>query len=271
MLRSLGPIVRTASAAAVAFLLVLALHWSELTFEARMWAFLLLGVVYTQLFEYWYHAVPMHRGLPLLDDIRRNHLEHHRQFHGHHFRTRDPADTWQIPGRWWAFPAIFFVHYALLSSLFETGAVVFFLLGTVVHYLVFEITHWFTHVEDNAFDRFLERIPFLGELRAYQIEHHRIHHEIPVVAFNFNPPYLGDRLTGRMPLPAGALGLEPVAAAPSLEPTRTLPAPVSPWRRRLRYGTAFAFGTAAVIGVALLTHGRWSQLKAPPSPEELSI
>ena len=230
-----------------------------------MWAFLLLGVVYTQLFEYWYHAVPMHRGLPLLDDIRRNHLEHHRLFHGHHFRTRDPADTWQIPGRWWAFPAIFFVHYALLSSLFETGAVVFFLLGTVSHYLVFEITHWFTHVEDNAFDRFLERIPFLGELRAHQIEHHRIHHEIPVVAFNFNPPYLGDRLTVRMPQPAGALwararggGAIPGADADASGSSRSLAAaPPLRHRLRLRDGRRHRSGPS----------GSWKMVTAQSSPE----
>jgi hypothetical protein len=274
MRRTLSPIAGTVSAASAAFLIVLAIHWSELTFAPRLLAFLLLGILYAQLFEYWYHAVPMHRGLPLLGDIKRNHLEHHHLFHGANFRTRDPAHSGQIPGRWWAFPILFFTHYGVLTPLLEAEAVVSFLFGAVTHYLAFEITHWFTHIEDNGFDRFVERIPFLRELRAHQIEHHRIHHETPIVAFNFNPPYLGDRLTGKLPRPAISLAPEPhepIVAEPALVPVPTAPALVCPWPRRFRYGTAFALGTAAVIAVALLAHGRWSTLKPHPSPKELSI
>jgi hypothetical protein len=46
------------------------------------------------------------------------------------------------------------------------------------------------------FDRVLDRIPGVGQLRAMQIQHHRLHHAEPMVNFNFNPPYAGDRLAG---------------------------------------------------------------------------
>ena len=46
------------------------------------------------------------------------------------------------------------------------------------------------------FDRWVARIPVLGAVREHQIRHHQIHHAIPVVNFNFTPPYGGDLCAG---------------------------------------------------------------------------
>jgi len=265
------PILRTTLAASAPLVLVSWVHWDGLAAVALSLtgvAWLLAGGLYTQLVEYWAHRVPMHRGLPYLRHVRLNHLEHHAIFHGANFKTRDPDDLEHIAGRFWVFPVLFVAHYAALVLVLPAHAVVFFLFGSVAHYLTFELTHYLTHIDDNPIDRVIERIPILCDIRAHQIEHHRIHHEIPEVAFNFNPPYLGDRLTGHMPnVDAMPAPFEPEPApVVTLEPVDT----TLGWRRRLvRYGSAAAVGCAivgaVVVAHGLLTHGKRSQ----PTPEQL--
>jgi hypothetical protein len=242
-------------------LVAIALSWTSV-------AWLFAGLLYTQLIEYWMHRVPMHRGLPYLSNVRWNHLEHHRIFHGANFKTRAADDLHHIAGRYWVFPLLFVAHYAVLVFLLPAHAFILFFLGTVTHYVTFELTHWLTHIEDNAVDRFIARIPVLADIRAYQIEHHRIHHETPELAFNFNPPYLGDRLTGHMPTleevpvaqpaPAAVVAMEPVAEAPL------------GWRRRVvRYGSAAAVGFA-IIGAVVIAHGLLTHGKRPlETPEQI--
>ena len=271
------PILRTALAALVPLVIVSSIHWSafaSITPSLTLLAWLVAGVLYTQLVEYWCHRVPMHRGLPYLTHVRRNHLEHHRIFHGNNFKTRDVDELEHIVGRFWVFPVLFVAHYAALVFVLDAQALIVFLFGTVLHYLAFELSHWLTHIEDNPVDRLLARIPLVSGVRAYQIEHHRIHHEFPEVAFNFNPPYLGDRIAGHMPNltePLRPLG-EAAFEAPEPVPTVTLePIVEAPlWRRRLvRYGSAAAVGVAivgaVVVAHGLLTHGKPS---LPSSPEQ---
>jgi hypothetical protein len=224
----------------------------------------LAGLVYTQLFEFWAHRVPMHRGLPLLGGVRRNHLVHHRTFHGERFRTRDPEALAHIAGRWWAFPLLMLAHYALLRPLLGPTVTSVFLLAALTHYLAFEATHWFTHIEDNGFDRVVARLPWLASMRARQIEHHRRHHDLPVVAFNFNPPYLGDRLAGLLPRPEDVPAQAPTPVpAPVPVPAPGLSARLRPWLRpALGYGSALAVG-AALLGLAVVAHNRWSESRAP--------
>jgi hypothetical protein len=244
MVRRHGPILRTICAASLSLLAFAALQLDELTFSPSpplaLW--LLAGILYTNLFEYWVHRFPMHRGLPLLRNVRLNHIEHHRVFSGKNFRTKNPEDLAHISGRFWIFPVLFAGHAALLSPLLPAEAELAFLFACFLHYLAFEITHWLTHLEDNAVDRAISRIPFLSAIRAHQIEHHRIHHQTPVVAFNFNPPYLGDALFRQVrPVPVRP-------AAPASIPLR---------RHRVRpailYGTAFVLGAVA-LGIAVLAH-----------------
>ncbi len=271
------PILRTALAALAPWVLITWIHWdavAAVTLSLTSVTWLLAGALYTQLVEYWSHRVPMHRGLPHLTHVRWNHLEHHRIFHGTNFQTRDVEDRAHIAGRFWVFPILFLVHYAALVFVIEAQALIVFLLGTVLHYLVFEASHWLTHIEDNPVDRLLARIPLVSELRAYQIEHHRIHHEVPEMAFNFNPPYLGDRIAGHMPNRAeawaGGVAFETPEAA--LVPTVALqpPRPIvearfGVWRRRLvRYGSAAAVGVA-LVGAVVVAHGL---LTRGPSPEQ---
>ncbi|MGH9320814.1 MAG: hypothetical protein ACRD21_11970 [Vicinamibacteria bacterium] len=273
MIRRHAPILRTALAASMAFIGLSAAHWprwpggDDLAHAtAAGFAFWFLsGILYVQFLEYGTHRYAMHRGLPLLRHVRRNHFEHHRIFHGENFRTSNPPHLAHIPGRWWIFPLFFSLHYAIVTAILPLVPAVAFLSACFVHYLAFELTHWFTHVDDNAFDRALAKIPVLSAMRAYQIEHHRIHHETPVVAFNFNPPYLGDVVAGQMPVlaraePAGRIVPEPAAdiAVPSAALPR--PAPVVPRRRLvfrpiLLYGAALLLGAAAV-GVAVLAHSK---------------
>lgn len=264
------PIAATLIAASATYGLFLVVDAAALASEPLVPSLLLwfvAGLVYAQLTEFWVHLVPMHRGLPLLAGVRRSHLEHHRIFHGDRFRTRDPQALEHVAGRWWAFPLLLLGHYALLRPLLGTGPASAFFLAAVLHYLVFETTHWLTHLDDNGFDRFVAGLPWIATVRARQIEHHRRHHEVPLYAFNFNPPYLGDRLTGRMPRPEPE-DEEPVLAPPAPAPVPELAvrAPTPRWRPWLRpvlgYGSAIAVGVA-LVGLAVVAHGRWSESRAP--------
>lgn len=275
-MRRYAPISKTVSAAFGAFSIVLVAEWGRLDGSASsnvLFAFA-LGALYTHLVEYWFHRIPMHRGVPFLENIKTNHQDHHRVFHGDHFRTRRAEELVHVPGRWFVFPPFFLAHYFVLSQLLGAQETVAFLAGAVGHYVAFELTHWFTHLEDNAFDRFIARVPVLAGLRAYQIHHHQIHHERPDLAFNFNPPYLGDLLTGRMPRgielaphPAGVGELEPVEEVPSPSALRRFPAAVmaNPWRRRvLWYGSAGA-AALTIFAVVFLAHGRSARSKWFPT------
>lgn len=248
-----GPIIKTVGAALAAFLAVALAEKDAASALLSSWGLLYvaLGLLYTHAFEYWWHRVPMHRGLTRLADFRRSHLEHHRVFSDENFQTRDAHSMRFIAGRPWAFPLLLGVHYLVLTP-FAAELRLGFVLGATLSYLGFEICHWATHVTDHALDRFLVRIPFLARVRAGQIDHHRRHHEVPVSAFNFSPPYLLDRLTGRMP---DARSPVPAAAVPTPPPAPLsveLP-PSRPWLRPLmRYGAAAAVVSIAVVGGVVL-------------------
>jgi hypothetical protein len=275
MFRRHGPILKTAGAAIAAYLGAFASAAGVVSRTSGTPADValpfLLGLLYTQIFEYAAHRFAMHRGIPLLSNVRLNHLEHHRVFHGDRFRSRTTEDLEHIPGRWWFFPLLLGIHYLPATALLTRESALGFLLGSLVHYLFFETTHWFTHIEDNALDRVLERIPVLGSIRAAQIEHHRAHHQIPIVGFNFNPPYLGDRLTARMPTRGRlrSLGVRDPRprSRPALVPTPLARGPLSAGPARTppffsrplaRYGTAALLGVAA-LGLAVAAHGFWTR------------
>ena len=266
------PIVRTALAAIISLFAVTLLHrhaFSVADFSPSLLGWVFVGALYTQFVEYWCHRVPMHRRVKLLEQIRLNHLQHHRVFHGKRFQTKDTARFEDIPGRYWAFPILFFLHYAALVWLLPIEVCLAFLLGTVLHYLAFEISHWLTHLEDNAVDRWIAPLPWLGALRLRQIEHHRIHHERPDVAFNFIPPYLGDRLAGCMP-PREALvpAAKPIDAEDCVSAVGVVAS--SPWRTPLiRYGSVAA-ASVALVGAVVLAHGLWAHYKDTTHSEQTS-
>ncbi len=230
----------TVSAAVLSWLVVAVLEGAGPAGEWRaadIFTWLVLGALYTHFVEYWYHRVPMHKGLRHFRNVKWNHLVHHRVFHGERFKTQDPKAMEHIAGRWHVFPLLFFGHYLVFHWVLRPVSLTAFLGGVVLHYVTFELTHWFTHVEDNAFDRWISRVPVLNRIREIQIFHHWIHHETPDVAFNFNPPFLGDLVMGNLPR--------------YVEPA---PAPwASPWWALL------SWPTGACRGVM-----RWST-RAPPS------
>jgi hypothetical protein len=247
----------------MAFLGFAALRFEDLTLPLRpalaLW--FLAGILYTNLFEYWVHRFPMHRGLPLLRHVRSNHIEHHRVFHGKNFRTANPSDLAHISGRFWIFPVLLAIHYVLLTAFVPIDASLAFLSACFLHYLAFEISHWLSHLEGNAVDRVLSRIPVLASIRAYQIEHHRIHHQTPIAAFNFNPPYLGDALVRPPTRSFGEPGRSPegegrwTTARPVTDAVPVLARPRLPARPAILYGTALVLGVVA-IGIAAIGHTR---------------
>lgn len=259
-MRNHWPIAKTTLAAVGSWALLLWAHWDAvLAPSVASVGWILGGLFYAQLAEYGWHRVPMHRRVRFLEGVRKSHLHHHRVFHGDHFQARSARDRKAITGHFWAFPALLATHYAALAFVLEAPALVLFLSAATLHYVVFEISHWLVHLEDNAVDRVIARVPWLASVRAYQIEHHRAHHERPELAFNFNPPYLGDRIAGHMPSLAEAWPPPVPEPIPDVSPTgssevRAL-APVPVWRRRLvRYGSAAAVGLA-VVGTVFVAKG----------------
>jgi hypothetical protein len=112
------------------------------------------------------------------------------------FRHPTPEALREVTLAWYIFPLLLAVHYSVFCVLFGAGLAPAFFLGIVLHFVTYEVTHWYTHVTNNGFDRVVSQIPGLRKLRAMQIRHHRLHHAQPMVNFNFNPPYAGDRLAG---------------------------------------------------------------------------
>lgn len=194
-----GPILRTVASIALGLIAMIALGRDPLPLPLSgayaLW--FLAGILYMQLVEYAIHRFLMHGRIP--GSIRLNHIHHHRTFHGDKFRTRNAVDLASIPGGLWVFPVVGGAHFAILRLLFPPGATTVFMFACALHYGAFELTHWFTHLDGNAVDRVLGRIPLLSTFWAREIEHHRIHHETPVRAFNFSYPYLGDLIADAMP------------------------------------------------------------------------
>jgi hypothetical protein len=151
----------------------------------------LAGALYTNLFEHIWHRYAMHSRRP---DPR--HALHHRIFYGEGFQTTDPAALKEIVTGWHIFPLLLALHYSAFLVLFGAGLAPAFFLGVLLHFLTYEVTHWYTHMADNGFDRSVARIPGVCRLRVIQIRHHRLHHAEPTVNFNFTPPYAGDRVAG---------------------------------------------------------------------------
>jgi hypothetical protein len=159
--------------------------------SARAVGLCVAGVIYTNLFEHAWHRYGMHSRRP-----DRRHAAHHRVFYGNRFQNSDPAAMQEIVTSWYVFPILLIVHYSAFAVLFTPQFAPMFFFGVLLHFVAYEVTHWYTHVPDNGFDRFVKRIPVLAELRSAQVEHHKVHHAEPGVNFNFNPPYIGDRMGG---------------------------------------------------------------------------
>jgi hypothetical protein len=188
-----SPLVATTASAVGAYVSAVVFHLSAgATVEVSVRAVVvcIAGVLYTNLFEHGWHRYGMHSRRP-----DRRHATHHRIFYGDKFQTSDPEALREIVTSWYIFPLLLVVHYSVFTAVLGAGLAPMFFLGVLLHFVAYEVTHWYTHVANNSFDRFLSRNRFLGPLRAVQIRHHQLHHANPTVNFNFNPPYAGDRVS----------------------------------------------------------------------------
>ena len=204
--RSYQPILAITFSSFTSFALIALYHRSALRLDEHSWssslfAWFLLGIAYTHFFEYGYHRFLMHARAGWPGFINRNHLRHHQVFYGDNFTSRDREDWQFIASPWFVFPTLLLVHYAILRAFLPPRDLVVFFGGVLLHYLVFEWSHWLTHVEGNVIDCLIGRIPVLRTARSYHIRHHQSHHEIPTANFNFNPPFLGDWLCGTLRVP----------------------------------------------------------------------
>jgi len=189
---STKPLLTTTGWAIASYLVAVALQLStaaKIEISLRALVVCLAGALYTNIFEHIWHRYAMHSRRP---DPR--HARHHRIFYGARFQTSDPEALHEIVLAWYIFPILLTLHYSTFAALFGAGLAPAFFLGVLLHFVTYEVTHWYTHVADNGFDRLVTRIPGVRGLRSMQIRHHRLHHAEPMVNFNFNPPYAGDRL-----------------------------------------------------------------------------
>jgi hypothetical protein len=190
------PLTKVIIASTVGYAMIVALLWNDAA-EVSLIAILCLfaGLLYTHLFEYFYHSVAMHRPISLGGRryYDKRHQRHHQIFAGKNFRNRNPEHLREVATSWFTFPLLLALHCAVFLSLFPAAFAPWFFLGVTLQFLTYEITHWCIHLEGNALDRALDRIPLLARLRAAQVRHHEKHHAVPSLNFNFTPPYLGDR------------------------------------------------------------------------------
>lgn len=170
----------------------------------------LLCWCYWQMFEFCWHRIARHEKIEGLVWALKSHMKHHAVFHRLHFQTRNEDDLKEILGAWYVFPMLFAINYMLHVGLWlrflPSSCTLIFFAGLAIQFAIFEWCHWFTHLENNLFDRIVARIPYLSRIRRDQIEMHRAHHETPRAQtnFNFTWPYLGDRVAGTLDIPSTA-------------------------------------------------------------------
>src|SRR3989344_7850760 len=131
-----GPLLKVVASEVAAFGLILVYHYQQYSsLDSVLWQFVwgsfFLGIFYTHIFEYLYHRFALHYGIPGLKWIKDSHTEHHRVFHRQNYKTKNPADLWEISSSWYLFPILLFIHYfafiSLLPNKYASFAPIFFL------------------------------------------------------------------------------------------------------------------------------------------------
>ncbi len=179
-----------------AYVIIFLFHYTFYVRQVASFSFLSVllftfGMAYTQFFEYIWHKFPMHARLSFFNWALKSHLIHHEIFNGENFNSRKREDLEHITTKWFVFPILLLVHYTVFMFFSQRYALVFFA-GVTLHFSVYELCHWCSHVKDNSLDKIVFYLPFLSVMRSYQIRHHQLHHEEPIINFNFTPPYVGD-------------------------------------------------------------------------------
>lgn len=195
-----GPLLRAVASPIIAFGLISFYHYQHYAFlnYVSWWiifGWFLLGVPYAHIFEYLVHRFALHYGIPGLKWMKNSHRKHHQVFHHLNYKTHNPTDLNEIASRWYLFPALLFVHYFAFISLLPNRYVNFaflFFLGVLIRFLIYETTHYLSHLAGNFFDQQIEKVPLATQLRTYQDRHHFRHHIREEVNFGFVPDYLPD-------------------------------------------------------------------------------
>ncbi len=195
-----GPLLKAVFSPLMAFGSIMLFHWRYYPFSVHFftyanWFWFSSGVFYTHIFEYLYHRFALHTGLPGLQKMKEGHRTHHRIFHPLNYKTRNPADLREITTRWYIFPILLSIHYFIFITILPENWLIFaipFFSGITLRFLVYDTTHYFSHLADNFFDRWVAKIPLLKVLRAYQDRHHCYHHLRQGINFGFVPDYLPD-------------------------------------------------------------------------------
>ncbi len=163
--------------------------------------------LYWQMFEFCWHRIARHERIEGLVWALKSHMKHHIIFPKEHFQTREEEELKEILGAWYVFPMLFAINYVAHVGLWlrflPTSCTLIFFAGLALQFALFEWCHWFTHIEDNFFDKIVAHIPVLCNIRRDQIAMHRAHHETPKAKtnFNFTWPYIGDRVAGTLVIP----------------------------------------------------------------------
>jgi len=152
---------------------------------------IILGMLYTNAFEYGYHRVLLHTRVPCLSFLGYmwlDHLEHHYAF-SEKSTSRDPKDFENILTSWYVFALLLFFHYSVALFVMPHVSISSFFAGVTFQFLVlYQVNHWFTHVTDSWYDKALEKVMLIGTLRILQKEHHWDHHKRPDGKYSFGPP-----------------------------------------------------------------------------------
>lgn len=187
------PLLKATASPLVAFSLVIYYHRRHygLYFDVWEWLFWVWfgqGVLYTHIFEYLYHRFVLHEGIPSLEWFKESHRMHHLVFHPQNYKTRNPDDMEEVAVRWFVFPILLFVHYFFFLNFLPPRWIAFapiFFLGVLLRFLAYETTHYFSHLADNFFDRWIKQIPLLRIFRTRQDKHHWRHHTREETNFGF--------------------------------------------------------------------------------------
>ena len=186
------PLMKATASPLAAFGIVTLYHYQEQNWPFFSWKtfgqWFGLGVLYTHIFEYLYHRFALHEGVPSLEWFKESHQMHHFVFHPQNYKTKNPADMEEVTMRWFIFPPLLFIHYFLFLNFLPPQWALFapiFFLGVLLRFLAYETTHYFSHLHDNFFDRWIRKVPLLRLFRLRQDKHHWRHHTREEINFGF--------------------------------------------------------------------------------------
>ena len=145
--RSSTPLVVTTAWAVGTYVFAVAIHLSAggaAELSVRSLGVCMAGALYTNVFEHAWHRYGMHSRRP-----DRRHATHHSIFYSNRFQRSDNEALREIVTSWYIFPLLLAVHYSGFVAVFGARLAPMFFLGVLLHFVGYEVTHWYTHVEQQ--------------------------------------------------------------------------------------------------------------------------